>query len=404
MPRASKKKAVPAKNESSTAVLAVAANEAKPQPEQGPPVYLNWLWSQQDKPLQGTQEFPLYTDARITGETKYGPYEFLNTIAASPDVFGVVRPAVILRYEQYWVFPYPDFSKTNADQYHGGSPPDEIAALASLAMGIRFRAGDSTRDFHPKGDPKGRPMAFGGRIAPVLAKSPLRGWVVPRAAKGEHPLEQLKILDVLPKLNAKAATRLIRAARLFQDALWLAESEPALAWLLFVSALETAADRWRSQKEPALVRFQTAKPDLYQELCKYNSKLPDRVAAEFADTFGATRKFIDFVMKFRPPEPKERPAWGGIDWSDDSMQKILKTVYTYRSKALHSGKPFPAPMSEPPYKQDGWAAETEKPHGATSMGGGVWLEDAIPILLSTFEYIARNTLINWWASEAPREQ
>ena len=381
----------------------VEVDEKNPEDEQGPPVYLNWLWSQQDKPLLHIQEFPLYTDAHIVAETKHGPYEFLNTIAAIPGVRGLVRPAVILRYESYWVFPHPDFSKTNADRYHGGSPADEIAALASLAMGVRFRAGDSTRNFEPEGDPKGRPMALTTRNLPVLTKNPLKKWIVAQAADGQHSLELLKVLEALPALSAEAATTLIRAARLFQDALWLAESEPALAWLLFVSALETAALHWRSKQEDPLERFQTAKPSLYEELCKYDDALARRVADEFKDSFGATKKFIDFVMKFRPPEPANRPPWARIDWSDASMKRILKIVYGYRSKALHAGKPFPAPMCEAPYMEPGWTAATEKPHGHVSMSGGVWLEGEIPILLHTFEYIARETLLNWWNAEAPRE-
>jgi hypothetical protein len=325
MTSARKKKAGSAKKKPVAAASVAEASEKKTEEEQGPPVYLNWLCSQQGKPLLHIQEFPLYTDAHIVAEAKHGPYEFLNTIAMIPGVMSIVRPAVILRYEQYWAFPYPDFSKTNADRYHGGSPADEIAALASLAMGVRFRAGDSTRDFEPKGDPKGRPKAFGSRIAPVLTKSPLRGWIVPLAAKEQHSLELLKVLKVLPALKPDTATTLIRAARLFQDALWLAETEPALAWLLLVSALETAAVHWRAQQEEPLIRFQTAKPDLYEELCKHDPKLAERVADEFKDSFGVTRKFVDFVMKFRPPEPKERPAWAGIDWSDAEMKKMLTT-------------------------------------------------------------------------------
>jgi hypothetical protein len=34
------------------------------------------------------------------------------------------------------------------------------------------------------------------------------------------------------------------------------------------------------------------------------------------------------------------------------------------------------------------------------MGGGVWKAEDVPILLNTFEYIARNVLLNWWASLA----
>lgn len=175
---------------------------------------------------------------------------------------------------------------------------------------------------------------------------------MPRVATGQHSLELLKILEVLPALNHEAATTLIRSARLFQDALWPAETEPGLTWLLLVSALETAAVHWRAQQEEPLVRFQTAKPDLYEELLNHDPKLAERVAAEFKDSFGVTRKFVDFVMKFRPPEPKERLAWGRIDWSDAGMRRMLAIVYGYRSKALHEGRPFPAPMSEPPLQTD----------------------------------------------------
>jgi len=275
--------------------------------------------------------------------------------------------------------------------------------LSSLAMGVRFRAGDATRDFHPEGDPKGRPLGLTSRATPVLIRRPWQALIVPNAAGREHSLELLEVLEALPALSPEAATALIRAARLFQDALWLAESEPALAWLLLVSALETAAVYWRAQKETPLGRFQTAKQELYKELCGYDPRLADHVAEAFKDSFGATRKFIDFTMTFRPPEPEERPGWGSIDWSDESMVKILRKVYGYRSDALHAGKPFPAPMSESPHMMEGWKAATEKPHGHVSMRGGVWLENEIPILLNTFEHIVRQALLNWWKAEAPHE-
>jgi hypothetical protein len=35
-----------------------------------------------------------------------------------------------------------------------------------------------------------------------------------------------------------------------------------------------------------------------------------------------------------------------------------------------------------------------------SMGGGVWKAEDVPILLNAFEHIARNALLNWWASLA----
>src|SRR5271157_2603310 len=109
---------------------------AASQSEQGPVVYLNWLAAQR-KHLPCTHEYPLYTDAHIVGEANYGPYRFLHTIPIPAP--GIVQPAVVLRWEWHWEFPYPDFSKTDAEQYHGGTPAEEIAALASLAVGVRFR-------------------------------------------------------------------------------------------------------------------------------------------------------------------------------------------------------------------------------------------------------------------------
>jgi hypothetical protein len=353
----------------------------------------------EQKPLLYTVEYPLYTDAHIVAETHYGPYHFLN---ATPTIHGIVKPAVVLRCDWHWEFPYPDFSKTDAERYHGGTPPDEIAALASLAMGVRFRAGDSMREFIPGGDPKGSPRGWAIHPAPVLTvNSSLPRWVLPRAAEGQHSLELLQPLTFLPNMTPAVALSLIRSARYYQDALWLSESEPTLAWLLMVSALETAALHWRSQKEDALLRFQTDRPELYEYLSNLEDRtVVGRVAEAFKDSFGLTKKFVDFVKNFCPAAPAERPRSGAIDWAESSLEKILKTVYRYRSKALHDGKPFPAPMCEPPYCHPDWTthAYTEKPSGHVSMSGGVWLEKDIPLLLHAFEHITRGTLLSWWCS------
>ena len=64
--------------------------------------------------------------------------------------------------------------------------------------------------------------------------------------------------------------------------------------------------------------------------------------------------------------------------------------------------PFPAPMCDPPYRHETWQGVAEKPIGlATSVAGGTWLAKDTPMLLHTFEYIARNALTKWWTSIAP---
>lgn len=119
------------------------------------PVVANWIAYNEEAPWLGSCEFPLFTEAQIVGEVVLGPYTFINTIAANNSK--TIKPGIILRYGFHTEWEHPSFEKTDANLYHGGSPPEELAALASLAMGIRFRAGRSVRTFQPHADAKGRP-------------------------------------------------------------------------------------------------------------------------------------------------------------------------------------------------------------------------------------------------------
>jgi hypothetical protein len=123
-----------------------------------------------------------------------------------------------------------------------------------------------------------------------------------------------------------------------------------------------------------------------------------------ADSLGATKNFIDFVLEHLPSPPQERPPlFDQIAWSPKNMKKILHKVYSYRSKALHGGKPFPAPMCEPPDYLTKTGAPSEKAitGSAISMMGAIWTADDVPISLHTFEYITRNTLLNWLKTLTP---
>ena len=130
--------------------------------------------------------------------------------------------------------------------------------------------------------------------------------------------------------------------------------------------------------------------------------LATRVANEFADSIGATKKFVEFLLVHLPHPRKKRPAeWSQVDWTRNNLKKAFRLIYAYRSKALHDGMPFPAPMCEPPFLHQSWEAVAERPPGlAASVGSGTWLAKDTPMLLHTFEYIARNALDAWWTSMA----
>src|SRR5262249_19987300 len=136
----------------------------------------------------------------------------------------------------------PDMAKKSDELYHGGTFIDEIAAIASLCLGARIRAGGESRSFDSDDDPLGRPKALHDTSIPVV--SVRQGRVCLPSVLGTHSLDELKRLSSIPFVSPAGYVGLVRACRFYQDALWVAESEPNLAWLMLVSALETAANEF----------------------------------------------------------------------------------------------------------------------------------------------------------------
>jgi hypothetical protein len=187
---------------------------------------------------------------------------------------------------------------------------------------------------------------------------------------------------------------------MYQDALWLIESEPELAWLLLVSSLEIAANEWQKERGDAVKRLETSKPELYEFLLHHEDpEILRRVADSFADSLGITRKFVDFVLEFLPSPPNDRPGelWAQFEWTQDNLRRAMKAIYSYRSKALHDGRPFPLPMCSLPHHDRSWKAPAEIMTSlGTSDGTGTWLKKDVPMHLHLFEYIAREVLLKWW--------
>lgn len=370
----------------------------------GPSFYENWKAALLGNAVQSSFEFPFFTDAHITGTITegYGPYQFINTVLSSTRNTSASRPAIIFRVDVHQTFDPSqlEMDKTDDERYHGGYLQDEAAALVSLSVGIRLKSGAMIRRWHePQGDAKGYPCYYQLADDPV-PPTPCIDSVVPRA-RGTHSLADMTPMANLHRLPHKDAVILMRAARLYQDGLWIAESEPHLSWLMFVSALETAANHWRTAIETPVDRLRASRPDLEEILNQYGGdELVVKVAREVADYMGSTKKFVDFVLAFLPDPPSVRPhEWAQHSWDTKPMKASLKTIYKYRSKALHGGKPFPAPMCHSPDRLGPEVGLAEIPTGlATSTKGGIWLNEDTPMLLHTFEYIVRRALLKWWQS------
>lgn len=376
----------------------------------GTPAYANWRAFLEDKPSLGSYECLMYTDAWITGTVEEGlePYRFFNLIAAEWRK-GRVRPAVALRYSLHGDFQTTSISleKTDQSRYHGGGMADELAALASLKCGVRFRIAGLTREFDIKGDPQGRLRAYGNLPEPPLLISDKRnvgglsssGFILD-SVTGEHSMMPIEEMKTFVTLSPEQAIDLVRAARLYQDALWTVESEPNLSWLMLVSAVETAANSFYATEEPPLERLRISRPELVKSLEKAGGKeLATKVANEFVNSIGSTKKFVDFLTEFCPDPPEKRPfEHYQVEWTPTNLRKVFRRIYAHRSKALHEGIPFPAPMCEPPSLPPQHVAE-EKSLGA-GIGVNTWQAKDIPMLFHIFEYIARDALNAWWAEIA----
>lgn len=128
-----------------------------------PAIYANWKAQQSAEEAELAYEVPLYSDAQVVSEIRdgLGPYRFLNPVALPRD--RQARPAVYVRVDVHHA-PEPGAllraGRTVDDVYHGGWLNDEIAALLSLSVGGRFRAGPESRRFSNDGDLKDDPSGI----------------------------------------------------------------------------------------------------------------------------------------------------------------------------------------------------------------------------------------------------
>jgi protein-tyrosine-phosphatase len=356
-----------------------------------PASYLNWRAHLDERPITSRSEVPVYSDAlRLTGslEIGLGPYRLQNALP-----YDERDPALIMSVDGYLSSgDTPRMDRTNTDGFTGSWLADEIAALSSLEVGVRLMAGAPTRfrstDDHwtVTGD-QDRPTFFPSRRS--------RRAILPRLS--ERKTLTAELLSTLPNMTSDEARSLVRAARSYRDALWIVESEPELAWLLLVSALEVAALQLQVQKSPVEI-LREEKPRLVALLG--DDKL-ESVAEEFDRELGATARFKALARRFLPEPPDRRPPEAyQLNWDPAEMERRFGKVYKLRSNSLHEGIPFPPPMCDPPAElaEDIWS---ETVVGlATSSTGGVWAKADLPFSLHMFEYMTRGILLKWWRALA----
>lgn len=351
----------------------------------------------------------LYSDADLSGSILdgLGPYSLMNAL---PPRSGELQPCVVIRANCHLSAPellvgeaedgHRELAPTDETAYHGGDDLDELAALLSLCLGARFRSGGITRLWGiGEEDSLGLPVYFNHR-PPYLPREGRQGALIPGLAGPRDLADALPYLKKYFDADATTAVAIVRAARSYQQAVWVADDDPTQAWIQLVSALEVAAESWRGAKASPTERLASAMPELVALLEPYGSAHTDAVATLLAPLAKSQARFLGFAAEFGPGPVEPRTyEWAQVDWA--KVPDALRTIYSYRSRALHAGTPFPIPMCHPPRTNED-SRMIERPDGlSTSASDAIWMADDTPMLLWVFEHITREALKSWWAQAQP---
>lgn len=201
----------------------------------GPFGYYNWKLALSGRTEVKAEEFGLYSDtsfrSEIGGADK--PYAIFNLVAW-PSTQAAAHMALVLRVSLYFdadevlaeLQRRLELGERDISGFYGGGIPDEFAALFSLALGVRLRAGPLTREFTAQSGDRGRPVGWDPRNVPSLIRSN-------QAARLPNLANQAgldsDLVDKYPTLESDDAIALLRAARSYQEAVWNADDDPNFA-------------------------------------------------------------------------------------------------------------------------------------------------------------------------------
>ncbi|WP_217570603.1 hypothetical protein [Streptomyces sp. GbtcB7] len=361
------------------------------------------LWQYRDTPTRGWTT-RLFSDTNVQGtpdSESVGPYRIASRDAPPDHQPGQLRP--VMELASWFRDPGDEAPASDSAGWTGLSIHQEITAMLSLILGVRLRGDDpvihrnnggTITSYHPstRSVPSAPTSPWASPIIPDLPDTPADT----ASARG--------YLESLPGLAPQHAVDLVRAARQYADALWIAEGEPELAWLMLVSAVEVAATSQQVATADYAQLVTSGFPLAAEALVERGGdELLVRAAdTEFAGLIKATGRFLAFACAFQPdpPEPRTADQAAQLPWSRRGMEGALKKVYEYRSARLHAGAPFPWPLLiPPPIAGDGLPAErfTNGPYGS---GDTTWSAEELPMTLALFAHLVRGMLLRWWSTMA----
>ncbi|HEX2432909.1 MAG TPA: hypothetical protein VHI55_03060 [Gaiellaceae bacterium] len=304
----------------------------------GPDGWENWRAFLESRPATGEAwELSYYTDSFLVGAANdgLGPYKLLNTIAGGigkPEP-GAIELALVLRLDVHddyeHVYRRTEWDKVDVSTYHGGAIGDELSGLLALVLGIRLRCGGTTRIFGADWtkDPRGAPGEFQHHRPSIVRPRRSYPTTLPRIARDSVSLPSAQdLLNTYPTLPRTDAIALVRAARQYEQAVWITDADPGVSWLQLVSAIEIAAVHWREYKKGDVVeRLQTNAPRIAAAVEPAGDEIARAAAKKLAPLLRAKDRFRKFLAEFAPPPPEPRPTHAQLDWN--ALDDAFSTIY-----------------------------------------------------------------------------
>jgi hypothetical protein len=404
----------------------VVLPEAQPTPQggkaskiRGPHGWLNWYAQMMGQPQRQAahpenvvihpiwEEFLLYSDADLRGAwLELGPYDVASLNPPETPRLGFVRRSALLRV---WDHLSDEPARgaytvqTDVESYFGGDIGDEMAALLGLALARRIRSGGRVRQGLPKLPGRGRNrttslgLALEDQHRTPMLEPPVREPLIPWLGEPASLEDAVPLLSLYPKLTSGDAVALVRAARQYVDGLWLADSDPRLAWIKLISALEVAANRFDDSREQSnMEQLRRHRRKLYKMLKTMPTATAEMIAGEVVRLFNVEHKLRSFVRRFDPGPPNVRPPESPARFDWESLDEAIAILYGHRSRELHDGIAFPPMLCDPPDQHVSEVPSERFYFLGASTKGGQWEAVDLPMHLHVFAHVAGGALRNWW--------
>jgi len=307
---------------------------------------------------RSSREIEVITDGKTIGECDFGLFYLCNWGMPYVDTVGQERKLCLRINETIHPLrdiPLDDFKKEG--YYHGGDIVDEILALSSLFLRIRFKRGPTVR-----WDDK-----------PHLTLE-YKEWIDKSLVDGKRNLTDLSSwFELAIGLDDNLHQKFILASRLYHQAILIIEELPYHAYLNLISAIETLCLEQKIKKielhelDPELAKL----VDLIEDL-ELKTKIEQTILKRERLI---SRKFKEFIVEHTEKsfwEYEGRPKLGQIN--PDDLPKLLSKIYKLRSKTIHEGQPFPPYVFRSPLR----GSEKEFPKGIIEMGKEWKEKDYIP--------------------------